>query len=244
MISALEEKTESIWHKLAEHDLYKMCIEMGFTEERFFRYQKKRLFRAILFSIPLIISSFFFQWWMAIFGLAIGWFIWWNEYKRAHKYYGNFNFEKQLVFSKFTRMLIPYLLQTNSTLYSVFNRMLDRLDDSHVKSCLERLLIEMNENPNSEEPFIKFAKDASGTDSSILFMTTLYDFQQNTFDHSIIEELGQLSSEQLFEGVDEIISYKLRKFALYPTKLTMASFIITLGYAVCMIADALKDGLF
>lgn len=237
------EAKPSIWLRVAEHNLYDMCREMGFTEERFIKYQKKRFFRSVLFGFPLIIAAFFFQWWWALAGLAISGFLWWNEYNRAKKFYGNFNFEKQLQFSKFTRMLIPYLLQTDATLYSVFTRLLDRIEPGHVKSSLERLLIEMNEYPNSEVPFLRFAKDASGTDSSILFMTTLYDFQQNTFDHSIIMELGQLSSEQLFEGVDEIITYKLRKFSMYPTKLTMASFVITLGYAICMISEAFSTGL-
>ncbi|WP_110925949.1 hypothetical protein [Bacillus massiliglaciei] len=238
------EANPSIWFRVAEHNLYDMCMEMGFTEERFIKYQKKRFLRAVLFGFPLIIVSFFFQWWWVFAGIAISGFLWWNEYNRAKKFYGNFNFEKQLQFSKFTRMLIPYLLQTDATLYSVFTRLLDRLEPGHLKNSLERLLIEMNEFPNSEVPFVRFAKDASGTDSSILFMTTLYDFHQNTFDHSIIMELGQLSSEQLFEGVDEIIAYKLRKFSMYPTKLTMASFVITLGYAICMISEAFSTGLF
>ncbi|MGG3663002.1 hypothetical protein [Bacillus gobiensis] len=240
--SSITEK-QSVWIRMAEHNLYDMCKEMGFTEERFIKYQKKRLFRALLFGFPLIVVAFFFQWWWSLAGISISAFLWWNEYNRAKKFYGKFNFEKQLQFSKFTRMLIPYLLQTNATLYSVFSRMLDRVEEGHVKSSLERLLIEMNEYPNSDEPFVRFAKDASGTDSSILFMTTLYDFQQNTYDHSIIMELGQLSSAQLFEGVDEIISFKLRKFSLYPTKLTMASFVITLGYAICMISEAFSNGL-
>ncbi|MCM3603127.1 hypothetical protein M3175_20520 [Robertmurraya korlensis] len=234
----------SFWIRIAEHNLYDMCKEMGFTEDRFIKYQKKRFLRAILLGFPLILAALFTQWWWALAGVVISGFLWWNEYNRAKKFYGNFNFEKQLQYAKFTRMLIPYLLQTDATLYSVFTRLLDRLEDSHVKRALERLLIEMNEYPNSEIPFVRFAKDASGTDSSILFMTTLYDFQQNTYDQSIIMELGQLSSDQLFEGVDEIITYKLRKFALYPTKLTMSSFVITLGYAICMISEALSEGLF
>ena len=234
----------SLWICISEHNLYEMCKEMGFTEERFIKYQKKRFLRSVLFGFPLIVAAFFFQWWWALAGIAISGFLWWNEYNRAKKFYGNFNFEKQLQFSKFTRMLIPYLLQTDATLYSVFTRLLDRLEEGYVKSSLERLLIEMNEYPNSDMPFVRFAKDASGTDSSILFMTTLYDFQQNTYDHSIIMELGQLSSVQLFEGVDEIITYKLRKFSMYPTKLTMASFVITLGYAICMISEAFSTNLF
>lgn len=234
-------KKTSIWHRLAEHDLFQMLQEMGLDDERFVKFQKRRFFLALLIFLTFIIGSIFINKWLFIAGVGLGVFVWTSEYKRAVKNYRNFQFEKQLVFSKFMRMLIPYLLQSGATLYSVFNRMLSRLDEGHVKQCLERLLIEMNEQPNSEEPFKKFALDASGTDSAVLFMTTLYDFQQNTFDHSIITELGQMASEELFEGVDDIIAFKLRKFVMYPTKLTMASFLITVGYAAAMLTDIVSS---
>ncbi|KGX85188.1 hypothetical protein [Pontibacillus litoralis] len=231
----------NIWVRMAESKLYEMCMEMGFTEERFIKYQKKRFFRAVFFSLPLIIASFFFQWWWSIIGFLIGGFLWWNEYKRATKFYNNFNFNKQLEYQKFTRMIIPYLLQSDSTIYSVFSKMIERVEDGHLKGCLERLLIEMNEYPNADTPFVNFAKAASGTDSAVLFMTTLFDYQQSSSDPTIIMELGQMSSEQLFEGIDEIVSYKIRKFSFYPTKLTMSSFVVTLGYAICMIIDAFSN---
>lgn len=237
----MTQEKQNIWHRLAEHDLFQMLEEMGLNEERFIKFQKRRFFLTVSIFLTFILLSIFINKWLFMAGIAISVFIWTSEYKRALKFYRNFQFEKQLVFSKFMRMLIPYLLQSGSTLYSVFNRMLSRLEDGHVKHCLERLLIEMNEQPNSEEPFKKFAIDASGTDSAILFMTTLYDFQQNTFDHSIITELGQMASEELFEGVDDIIAYKLRKFVMYPTKLTMASFLITAGYAAAMLTDVVTS---
>ena len=59
-------------------------------------------------------------------------------------------------------MLIPYLLQSNSTLYNVFNKMLLRLEEGYVKSSLENLIIEMNDNPNSEEPFKKICINCFG----------------------------------------------------------------------------------
>ena len=74
-----------------------------------------------------------------------------------------------------------------------------------------------------------------------LFMTTLYDYQQNTFDSSIIEELGKMASEQLFNGVDEIIEFKLRKFNMFPTKITMLSLIIVFGYMISTFINLFKD---
>ena len=222
---------ETIWHKLAEKDLYKMLKELRYTDEMFIKYQKNRFTKSILFLVAGIILAFI-QPYLIIAGIVLELFQWTNEYKRVKRFYNNSLFQKQLTFSKFTRMLIPYLLQSNATLYNVFNKMLFRLEEGYVKSSLENLIIEMNDNPNSEEPFKKFALTASGTDQAVLFMTTLYDYQQNTFDSSIIEELGKMASEQLFNGVDEIIEFKLRKFNMFPTRITMLSLIIVFGYMI------------
>ena len=177
---------ETIWHKLAEKDLYKMLKELRYTDEMFIKYQKNRFTKSILFLVAGIILAFI-QPYLIIAGIVLALFQWTNEYKRVKRFYNNSLFQKQLTFSKFTRMLIPYLLQSNATLYNVFNKMLFRLEEGYVKSSLENLIIEMNDNPNSEEPFKKFALTASGTDQAVLFMTTLYDYQQNTFYSSIIE---------------------------------------------------------
>ncbi len=169
---------ETIWHKLAEKDLYKMLKELRYTDEMFIKYQKNRFTKSILFLVAGIILAFI-QPYLIIAGIVLALFQCTNEYKRVKRFYNNSLFQKQLTFSKFTRMLIPYLLQSNATLYNVFNKMLFRLEEGYVKSSLENLIIEMNDNPNSEEPFKKFALMASGTDQAVLFMTTLYDYQQN-----------------------------------------------------------------
>jgi len=121
-------------------------------------------------------------------------------------------------------MLIPYLLLPNVTLYHVFNRMLFKVEDEHMKTCLERLIIEMNEQPSAEAPFINFGQDAGGTDQANLFMTALYDYQQNSSDPSIVEELGKMASDELFYGVDEIIKFKLSRFHTFPMRLTMINY--------------------
>lgn len=231
---------ETIWHKLAEKNLYKMLKELRYTDEMFINYQKNRFKKCSVFLIVGVILSFI-QPYLILAGITLALLQWTNEYKRVKRIYNNSLFQKQLTFSKFTRMLIPYLLQSNSTLYNVFNKMLLRLEEGYVKSSLENLIIEMNDNPNSEEPFKKFALTASGTDQAVLFMTTLYDYQQNTFDSSIIEELGKMASEQLFNGVDEIIDFKLRKFNMFPTKITMLSLIIVFGYMISTFINLFKD---
>lgn len=231
---------KAICYKLAEKDLYKMFKELRYTDEMFIKFQKNRFRKCILFLLTGLMLGFI-KIQLVLIGVVLALVEWTRAYKQLKGYYNNSVFKKQLTFSKFTRMLIPYLLQSNSTLYNVFNKMLLRLEDGHVKSCLENLIIEMNNNPNSEDPFKEFALKASGTDQAVLFMTTLYDYQQNTFDSSVITELGKMASEQLFNGVDEIIDFKLRRFNMFPTKITMLSIIITFGYMISTFIYLFKD---
>lgn len=226
--------------KIAENDLQSIFHNMRYDDSALIKFQKRRLIKSLMFIVISLCLSFFYSFFILI-GIGLAVFQWVTEYKRVKKVYTNYLFQKQLTFSKFARMLIPYLLQSNATLYTVFNRMLTRLEDGHVKHCLERLIIEMNEQPNSEEPFVRFALDASSSDSAVLFMTTLYDYQQHTFDHSILTELGKLASEELFYGVDEIIDFKLRKFNMFPTKMTMLNLIIVAGYMIAMFTNLAKE---
>jgi len=227
--------------KFAEENLYKMLREMRYDEAYFIKFQKMRFLKVLVFLLFGVILSIFLHPVAMIAAIALAIYQWWDQYRRVKSKYNNFSFKRQLEFSKFERMLIPYLLQSNTSLYNVFNHMLFRLEDGHVKQCLERLIIEMNDNPNSVEPFKRFAEDASGTNSAVLFMTTLYDYQQNTSDPSVITELGKMASEELFNGVDEIIEFKLRKFDMFPTKLTMISLIIVGGYMVSMFINLFKE---
>ncbi|MCY8151330.1 hypothetical protein [Bacillus paralicheniformis] len=231
---------KSFWLRIAEANLLPMLDEMGYNEQWLLKWQKKRFMKAMIMLVLGTLIGSIINTWIMLMGPLLALFVWMIEYRRVTMFYKKFQFDKQLQFNKFTRMLIPLLLEKSATLYSALNKMLKRMDEGHVKSALERLLIGLNDQPNSEEPFRKFAKDASGTDQAMLFMTTLYDYQQSSFDTSIINELGQMSSQQLFEGVRDIVEFKLRKFYMFPTKLTMASFLPIAGYAAAMIIDTIS----
>ncbi|SEO94485.1 hypothetical protein SAMN04488134_1206 [Amphibacillus marinus] len=236
----MKEKLQKLYHKLAEKDLESMLIKMRYDEEKFYQIQQKRVANfAIMLLISGVLSVFSIV--FTAFGLALAIYQWMSKFRYIQKSYKNFLFQQQLSFSKFTRMLIPYLYQENATLYNAFNRMLLRMEEGFVKDCLERLIIEMNDNPNSAVPFEHFAASASGTDEATLFMHTLYDYQQNSFDRSIIQELGRMASEELFKGVDEIIAFKLGRFNLFPTKLTMINLIIVMGYMIAVFVEMLKQ---
>ncbi|MCE4051689.1 hypothetical protein [Bacillus sp. Au-Bac7] len=222
---------EPFFLKFLEPDLESMLKEMRYGPEVLIRFQKKRVYMGIgyiVFGLCLSVFSPF----LILFGLLLAVMNWMNAYKRVKRMYNNASFLKQFAFSKFSRTLLPYLLQSNATLYSVFNGMLaaNRIENEHLKGCLERLIIEMNDHPESEEPFKRFAREASGTDNAELFMTTLYDFSQHTFDSSILVELGKMATDDLFNGINQVTQFKLRKFDMNPTKLTMINLVLIAGY--------------
>lgn len=227
--------------KTAESDLFSALQEMGYDHVFALKFQKKRFLKVVTVMVAGIMFSFFFAPWLFLIGIILGGIVWLNEYKRMKRIYNHFKFQKNLAFAKFMRMLIPYLLQTGATVYGAFNSMLTRIEDEHLINCLKRLLVDMNQNPNSDKPFRNFALDASGTDQAILFLTTLYDYQQSSADTSVIFELGQMANEQLFAGIKEIVAYKVRKFVMFPTKLVMVSFLIVLGYATAVITDVVTS---
>lgn len=227
------EQRKTIWHKLVEHDLIKMLEEMHYDEKKIVKFQQGRFLKSalgLLLGVMLIAYHYLF----VLGGVGIAVYLWWTSYKKLKSSYTFFLFKKQMAFAQFSRTLIPYLLLPNATLYSVLNKMLHRVEDEHMKACLERFVIEMNDQPHAEEPFVSFAKDAGGTDGAQLFMTTLYDYQQNSDDTSVINELGKMASEELFEGVDQIVAFKLGRFRMFSFRLLINVFFVIFGYMAAM----------
>ena len=192
------------------------------------------------FVIP--IALFFSKWFLM--AVPIVWFVFYKmQGKRVDSFYRAWKFERQLNFSKFTRLVIPYLKASGGTmaLYTIFNKILNRTENEADKRSLYQLMGEMGDTPESIQPFIDYAERSSGTDMSHLFMTTIFDFQQSTFDTSVIDELGQMASEDMMESIDEIIAMKLKRFAMFPTKGVMSSFILVAGLAVGIMINNLSQ---
>lgn len=236
-------KSKKFYRALAEKDLYPMLQEMGSSQKSIDQFQKTRLMQSALVAIVLFITGLFLSRWFYI-GALVGSIIFYKKkYKKIRSRYTTWKFQRHLQFSKFTRLLIPYLKQSKGqvSLYSIFNKILQRMEDEQDRNSLYKLMSEMSSKPNDIEPFIEFANRSSGTDMSVLFMSTIFDFQQSTFDTSVIDELGKIASEELINGIDEIINYKLRRFVFFPTKIVMSSFIIVLGFAIAVLIANLPN---
>lgn len=236
-------RPQTIWEKIAEKRLYPQLREMGDSYEAIDRFQRKRVLIALFFGfIMLILAIFVMDWFYYAIPIAII-ASYKMQIKKVDDYYRAWKFERQMNFSKFTRLVIPYLKASggNMALYTIFNKILQRLDNEADRNSLYRLMGEMSDNPSDIQPFLDYAERSSGTDMSHLFMSTIFDFQQTTFNTDVIDELGKIASEDMMNSIDEIIEMKLRRFNMFPTKVVMTSFILVVGLGAGILFHNLKD---
>lgn len=243
IVSQKTTPSKKFYRSIAEKDLYPMLREMGNSQARIDQFQKKRIKQTVLVAFVFFVCGLILSQWFYI-GVLVGSVIFYkNKHKSIRSKYTTWKFQRHLQFSKFTRLLIPYLKQSKGevSLYSIFNKILQRTEDEQDRKSLYTLMSEMSSKPSDIEPFIAFANRSSGTDMSVLFMSTIFDFQQSTFDTSVIDELGKIASEELINGIDEIINFKLRRFVFFPTKIVMSSFIIVIGFAIAVLLANLSE---
>lgn len=232
-----KKKKEGFWEFIGEKDLYEKLEEMGNSKKEIDRYQKSRLVQSLVVFVILSIAALFFAEWLFIVAIIASFMVFKMKYRGVKQMHNVWKFHRHLQFSKFTRLLIPYLKQSEGdvALYSIFNKILQRTEKEEDRASLYKLMTEMTDDPSSIQPFTDFAERSSGSDMSVLFMSTVFDFQQSTHDTTVIDELGQLASEELIGGIDEIIEFKLRRFVFFPTKIVMSSFIIVIGFAAAVL---------
>lgn len=223
--------------KIAEENLLKMLKEMGNSRISIEKFQKKRIQQSAVFFFLMLLAGLFLSSWFYLAAFVLPVYFYKLKYKKISSLYTKWKFQRHQEFSKFARLLIPYLKQNegNLSLYSVFNKILNRLDKEEDRNSLYELMTEMSNKPNDITPYIEFANRSSGTDMSVMFMSTIFDYQQSSFDTSVIDELGRLASEELMIGIDEIVQFKLKRFSFFPTKIVMSSMIMVGGYAIAIL---------
>lgn len=232
------------WEKMAEDELYYKLREMGNPDSAIQKYQKNRFFQAIIISvIGIIVALFMNNLWVAVGGMVFGIVLYVMRLSTVRSMHNQWKFEREMAFSRFVRLLIPYLKQSggNVSLYTTFNKMLGRLDDEDDRESLYMLMGEIGDRPGDIQPFYDFAERSSGSDMAYLIMSTVFDFQESTTDTTVIDELGQMASEQMMDAIDEIIEFKIKRFGMFPTKIVMSSFILVVGLAAGVIIDAFSN---
>ena len=237
-INPLFKRIQTILLATLSKESYELLTEMNNTDESIAKWQWNRMLRCFTLIIIGIVFYGLFQ--HLLFLLGITFLAVWLYVKgdgQVKTLYQNYKFKRQLEFAKFTRLLIPYLKlkHSKSNFYGVLNKIIPRLDGEEDQKLLMNLMLDMTNHPNSLEPFLKYAEQTSGTDNSVLFMTTLFDFKQGATDLDVIEKLDEMMGEELMKCVDEIVRFKVQKFVFFPTKLTMTNFILVLGFTASVL---------
>lgn len=233
----------SIWEKMAEDKVYFILREVGDTTRGIDKWQKKRVLTSLIIMALVAAGAFFFHVYLYVAAPIFGFAFYKMKAKSVESFYRAWKFERQLNFSKFTRLVIPYMKASGgqTALYTIFNKILKRQENESDKRSLYQLMGEMGDNPSDLKPFTDYAQRSSGTDMSHLFMSTIFDFQQSTFDTQVIDELGKMAGEDMLNAIDEIINMKLKRFAMFPTKVVMSSFILVVGLGGGLMIDNFKD---
>lgn len=235
---------KNIWIKMLGETKYNQLREMNNSDIGITKWQKQRVLKPfILLPVILIAYRVLNDWKVLVGGLIIMLIVYAMDARHITGLYVQYKFERHLEFSKFTRLLVPYLKkkEDNNNLWSIFNKLIDRLKYETDKALLMVLMNDMVDKPHDIEPFETFAKKMSDTDNSHLFMGTIYDIREGNADLDVIEELDRLASEELMDGIRSIIEYKSKKFNMFPTKLTMSIFLPMIGYFAGFVLSTLKD---
>lgn len=226
---------KGFWHLVAEPDLFEMVEKSGYGEYEFQVFQKKRFRNALIASLAAVVPAIFISPWMAFLGTIFFVLQWRNAYTKEKKEYQDLLYDKQMSWYSFQRLIVSLLTGDgkNDSMFVVFKKILFRLEEGEFKRNTQRLIIDMTDDPNTVKPYITFANNAAGgKDSALTFMTSLYNFRNNTHDNSVIDELSEQARNEMIRGIHEIRQKKERDFYYFPTKLTMLNIIPMFGFMI------------
>lgn len=228
---------DKFWINSLNAKTYYKLKQMNTSKKTIIKWQKNRCIVTLLLFSILGILAILMKPSFIILAIFICLFFYFYHSVLVNKNYLAYKFERNLQFTKFARLVIPYLHQAKYGIgiYQILSQILPRMNSEDDKQLLRKLMVNTTNFPNSVNPFVDFAKKMSNTDFSITFMVILFDISQGAFDNRIINELGQEVTQQLMTAIDDIISYKQKKFMMFPTKLTMINFILIIGYLICIL---------
>ena len=170
----------------------------------------------------------------AIVGVAflLGAGLWIMDSRKTTNYYREYRLQRQIAFSQFTRLAAAYLpeLSKGANLYSLFKKILPRMDNKRDHASLETLMIDMQVDPDDPKPFMTFAHEFSASDSAEMIMGTIQQMYQGNVDDHNIRALADLANNDMLRQIDDVITYKIRKFNNLTTRVAMCSMIVIFGF--------------
>lgn len=243
-INTLSKPARLLTSSNEQHIFYNMRLERASVNNMI----KKRLMMTIVTAVVAIIIAVVASAKIYVIGgaaIVVPLAVWFLASKNTNRLYSVYKFNRQLNFTKFCRLLIPYLkkMKQGASLYQLLSDVSKRLDDPKDQNLVRTLMIEIANRPGDEEPFVQFARDFSGTDRAELFMLAVFDMSQGSYNDGVVKDLGRQASNDLMTQIDSVVDFKLSKFNNVTTWLTMCSAIMLLGYFAALISSIMSQAL-
>lgn len=246
MDEVIQPQKKGFWHLIAEPDLFEMVERSGHGEHEFTTFQKKRFRNALLSMLGAAVPAILISPWLSFLGLLLFVYTWRIAYTKEKKVFQDELYDKQISWYIFQRLIVSYLTGDgkSDSIFIVLKKILDRMDEGEFKSNIQRLIIEITDDPEKVAPFLKFARNgAGGTDPALTFMTALYNFKNNTHDNSVIDELSDIARKEMMRGIHDIRRKKEKDFYFFPTKLTMLNVVPLFGFMASVIFNVFSNNM-
>lgn len=239
-------KETAPWYlKLFTNEQLDAMLEMNMSPAKMARWQTTRIGKALIVpiagTIGLIAAMSLTDVMPALkvvsnpFYLAIPWLIGFGIYKfQGREITGalkSWRFKRKMAFAQFTQVVVPYLYLMKAhggSLFEVFQNVSERMEDTNDKALVVKLQREMRNAPESDIPFINFAKSFTDDPNAVVFMTAINRSSQSKADNDVIEDLAQRAQNQLIEMVQQVRSVKESRMAILPTYVTIIGMLINL----------------
>ena len=201
--------------------------------------KKRMLLRILLLTLTTFIGLFMglllfrkYVIYLTLVGILAGAIFWFVDISVTSQYYRRFRLQRQIAFSQFVRLAAAYLpeLEKGVNLFSIFQKISTRLTYKSDRAALLRLMVNMQLDPNNEQPFLDFAHAFSVADRAELIMLTIHSMYIGNVDPTNIQDLANDSNEDMLKQIDSIIVLKIAKFSSIPTKLGLLLIVVMIPY--------------
>lgn len=255
------EKSYAVWvsllHKPASwcsEEVLNDFYEMGYSSSAVDQAMRSKFVKAVLFGT--LLGCFGLPFLLRVLGTHVNGLsimvvgsimfvamLWLHAQHQAKSAYNNYMYERQLAFTQFERLLIPYLseMKNNVSLFSMLKRIIPRMEDPADKVLIQRLMSYMSSGESSNAPFIDFARRFGGSDSARLFMLSLYQMYLGNYSDKVVKDLGAQANRELMSQINYITKRKLHRFTMLSTWLTMCLAIVLVVFMGLLVVDQMQQ---
>lgn len=229
--------------KLVGDGELKKFIKMHMTVAQIQKRMKKRvtvvaLILAGSLGIGFVFKSHFGG--ILLVGILLSVLAWIADISGTKKYFQNYNVNRLIAWATFVRMASAYLpeLKTGSNMYVILQKVVPRLEKKEDQENLQRLLIEMRDDPEDSRPFLKFAHEYSVSKSAEMVMLVIQSMYLGDVNDHNIQALANEATVELSKQTSIVIEHKLKRFEQLGTKIVLCFLIPTFSYIILLVGDA------